>query len=256
MSHMATHWAMQLSGTLPSIEWKILMLLADCHNPSHGCFPSQKYLADNANIARSSVNRSLNSLEVKGLIKRVQRYCVETQSKRSTRYVLAIEKDQDDYDLADEIPMSQDRTYHVPQSDNPCPRIGQPHVPGSDINYVNNNQVIEPKKETNKLVSKKVGSRLPSEFEIPDEWLNWALSKGWEHSAALEEAEKFKDYWISKSGQNATKLDWFATWRNWLRNNQQHKIHNQNRKNGGSSNDQLSYTEQLQSLGYLDSGTD
>jgi len=27
----------------------------------------------------------------------------------------------------------------------------------------------------------------------------------------------FSDYWISKPGQYGLKLDWMATWRNWLR---------------------------------------
>lgn len=32
------------------------------------------------------------------------------------------------------------------------------------------------------------------------------------------ELEKFRDYWISVSGQRGVKRDWDATWRNWLRN--------------------------------------
>lgn len=30
------------------------------------------------------------------------------------------------------------------------------------------------------------------------------------------ETEKFRNYWRSKSGKDATKLDWPATWRNWM----------------------------------------
>jgi hypothetical protein len=30
------------------------------------------------------------------------------------------------------------------------------------------------------------------------------------------ETEKFINYWQSKSGKDATKLDWVATWRNWM----------------------------------------
>jgi hypothetical protein len=29
---------------------------------------------------------------------------------------------------------------------------------------------------------------------------------------------KFVDYWCSKSGKDATKVDWVRTWRNWIRN--------------------------------------
>ena len=34
----------------------------------------------------------------------------------------------------------------------------------------------------------------------------------------FDQYQRFKDYWTSKSGKDATKLDWVATWRNWLRN--------------------------------------
>ena len=31
------------------------------------------------------------------------------------------------------------------------------------------------------------------------------------------EAAKFSDYWHAKTGRDATKADWQATWRNWCR---------------------------------------
>jgi uncharacterized protein YdaU (DUF1376 family) len=31
-------------------------------------------------------------------------------------------------------------------------------------------------------------------------------------------AENFRDYWLAKSGVSATKVDWDATWRSWVRN--------------------------------------
>lgn len=31
------------------------------------------------------------------------------------------------------------------------------------------------------------------------------------------EAAKFADYWRAKTGRDATKADWLATWRNWCR---------------------------------------
>ena len=30
--------------------------------------------------------------------------------------------------------------------------------------------------------------------------------------------DQFKDYWASVGGTKGAKLDWFATWRNWVRN--------------------------------------
>lgn len=58
-------------------------------------------------------------------------------------------------------------------------------------------------------------SRLPQTFE-PD-W-GFAAGLGFEAADAALEFDKFRDYWTAKSGRNATKLDWAATWRNWMRN--------------------------------------
>lgn len=47
------------------------------------------------------------------------------------------------------------------------------------------------------------------------------LSMDWEPDASLNqdsfELAKFRDYWTAKAGKDAVKLDWDATWRNWLR---------------------------------------
>ncbi len=68
-------------------------------------------------------------------------------------------------------------------------------------------------KETPLRGSKK-GSRLPSDFE-PD--IGFALSEGLSSSQADTEAAKFRDFWIAKPGAGGVKLDWPATWRNWVR---------------------------------------
>jgi uncharacterized protein YdaU (DUF1376 family) len=62
-------------------------------------------------------------------------------------------------------------------------------------------------------------TRLPKDWRLPKSWGVWALQE----NPALTEtsvrkiADEFRDYWIAKSGPNATKLDWEATWRNWIR---------------------------------------
>lgn len=40
---------------------------------------------------------------------------------------------------------------------------------------------------------------------------------GWNSERLSQVSEKFRDYWLAKSGQSATKRDWFAVWRNWVR---------------------------------------
>lgn len=69
---------------------------------------------------------------------------------------------------------------------------------------------IEEKKPS---VSKK-GTRIPADFQ-PD--LDAAVTLGLRPEVAMVEAAKFKDYWIAASGAKGVKLDWPATWRNWVR---------------------------------------
>jgi hypothetical protein len=59
-------------------------------------------------------------------------------------------------------------------------------------------------------------TRLPENWSLPDEWRQESIGKG--ASAALidREAERFRNYWIAKAGPTASKLDWRATWRNWI----------------------------------------
>lgn|GEM_PF-6546295 len=63
------------------------------------------------------------------------------------------------------------------------------------------------------------GHRLPDDWTLPEEWRAWAVKeRKWEPSVVLEEAANFADYWHGVSGAKGTKLDWQATWRNWVRN--------------------------------------
>lgn len=63
------------------------------------------------------------------------------------------------------------------------------------------------------------GTRLPSDWELPDDWYEWAAHK-WA-SASIDEiwnqADVFRDYWTAQPGQKGVKTDWPATWRNWIR---------------------------------------
>lgn len=60
------------------------------------------------------------------------------------------------------------------------------------------------------------GKRFPKEVvEPPDEFIDFATVEG--HRAPHRAWASFRDYWLAKSGANATKKDWLATWRNWIR---------------------------------------
>lgn len=63
------------------------------------------------------------------------------------------------------------------------------------------------------------GSRLPPDWKLPKPWGEWALEnrKAWTPDHVRHVADSFRDFWIAKAGADAVKLDWQATWRNWVR---------------------------------------
>ncbi|WP_116082070.1 DUF1376 domain-containing protein [Tropicimonas sp. IMCC34011] len=65
--------------------------------------------------------------------------------------------------------------------------------------------------------SKKRGSRLTEDWRLPLDWGRWAVEQGMDEFSVRREADRFRDYWIGVSGKNGAKLDWLATWRNWIR---------------------------------------
>lgn len=77
--------------------------------------------------------------------------------------------------------------------------------------------VIKPDKlDTNVSMQNKRGTRLKDDWEPSQADLHHAFKKGLSDDTTREQAERFRDYWISKAGAGGVKLDWPATWRNWI----------------------------------------
>jgi hypothetical protein len=71
--------------------------------------------------------------------------------------------------------------------------------------------------------SRQRGSRLANDWVLPNEWEYWANKERPDLNAS-QVADQFKDFWCSKPGKDGTKLDWAATWRNWVRNQKSPKM--------------------------------
>ncbi|WP_273754099.1 YdaU family protein [Bartonella sp. MM73XJBT.G] len=81
------------------------------------------------------------------------------------------------------------------------------------------------------------GCRLPADFE-PD--YDFAIAEGLPPERVKVEIAKFRDYWRSKAGANATKTDWQATWRNWVRKAIEDLEKTKNTNNNGGNNGNFS----------------
>lgn len=63
------------------------------------------------------------------------------------------------------------------------------------------------------------GSRLPADWRLSTEQIEWAIGAqpSWDAEHALLIGEGFRDYWTARPGKESYKLDWEATWRTWVR---------------------------------------
>lgn len=90
------------------------------------------------------------------------------------------------------------------------------------VHPVQTELVAHPPKPTAKPSAPK-GKRLPADWVLPKAWGLWALQErpDWNEQDVRKSADIFRDYWVPKTGKDATKLDgmkgWEATWRNWVR---------------------------------------
>jgi uncharacterized protein YdaU (DUF1376 family) len=76
----------------------------------------------------------------------------------------------------------------------------------------------EPKKEREPRAT-----RLASDWELPEDWGHWAANARPDLDP-IKTAERFADYWRAKPGKDGRKLDWEATWRNWVRDERAPKV--------------------------------
>lgn len=64
--------------------------------------------------------------------------------------------------------------------------------------------------------------RTPQGHRLPEDWKPGRETQLWTREFAdrvdiTSEWSKFQDYWLSKAGAGARKLDWDRTWKNWVR---------------------------------------
>ncbi|WP_186083700.1 hypothetical protein [Burkholderia gladioli] len=122
---------------------------------------------------------------------------------------------------------------HLPAKANGLAKTGQSHLPGKANGVARTGKSLI-RADVNADGNPDGGraTRLPKDWTLKPETLEWTVAYtvklakeldewaggAWSGQHALFEAEKFRDYWTGKSGKDATKTDWPATWRNWVRN--------------------------------------
>jgi uncharacterized protein YdaU (DUF1376 family) len=101
-------------------------------------------------------------------------------------------------------------------------RTGVEHVLNeceTDEQLTNNHKPIT---NNHKPIKNIRGSRLSSDWIAPQEYIDFCNTERPDLDANFV-ADGFRDYWIGVVGAKGLKGDWFATWRNWVRRQEQGK---------------------------------
>lgn len=65
-------------------------------------------------------------------------------------------------------------------------------------------------------------TRLDPALQLPVDWAEFCKAERPDLNPSTT-FDKFRDYWTAKPGKAGTKLDWLATWRNWVREERQQR---------------------------------
>jgi hypothetical protein len=76
--------------------------------------------------------------------------------------------------------------------------------------------LLAPDSKTTTAQDRKRGTRIPDDFAVTPAMVAW-FRDHCPHVDGRSETDAFIDYWHGKPGREGCKLDWPATWRNWMR---------------------------------------
>jgi hypothetical protein len=201
----------------------VMMVLAEhCGIDANGdwsCFPSQGLIAGQVELSERQVRAILADFEVEGLVERHSRPSVTGRGRSSDRITLCVHAMGER--VLDQPEVSAGRSPDQPEVEaGPTGSLGRPTGSlGSTNRKPTSGEQLEQSggtERTTPLVPQR-GSRLSDSFAIDDVMRAWAAREVPGVDIDFETA-KFIDHWRGTPGARGRKLDWIATWRNWLRN--------------------------------------
>lgn len=208
MSVQAITWALSFDVESAS-EKAILLVLANYADGAGVCFPGQENIAKQAACSERTVRRVLESFEERGVIARVERR--RRDGSRTSDSIALTAFSQPATVSACAEPTGQSVTSNRPS----CPNLPD---------TVSGLTTFEPSEEPSGEKRER-STRLPEGWTPdPEDFLKALDLIGPDRAAA--ELEKFTDYWRAVPGAKGRKLDWPATYRNWIRRTAESKPRN------------------------------
>ena len=198
---------------LPAMQKIVLLMMANRFNEDQGvCWPSHETLAKECGMDRRSIIRQIDKLTCLGLIsviKNVHKNNLNSvnQYRLNLEKIGKLKKDKLNKTYSDTESLRSDRKSQ-----------GSDRESLGVVTESHTKLLIETIKEP---IKEKRDKKEKSATRINP---NWTLSEKNKEYCLLKRpdlnpditAEKFFNHWVSKPGKDASKLDWDATWRNWV----------------------------------------
>lgn len=218
MSYDATDWAMDLPLGNP-YDKLVLLNLAHHHNKDTGlCCPSVATIGERTGMKDRGIRSAIKRLCQQGLI------AIEGNTHRR-RYRLMFHGKLAAPDTATGDRLAASDTESA-ASETATSGVGRRLTRKQQGNNNLGADAPQPdmlagkaKDMTKPATTARHGTRLPADWQPPQDQIA-RIERELPQVDWRAETEKFRDYWIAKPGQHGTKLDWPATWRNWMRNAQ------------------------------------
>lgn len=225
---MVPAWLMAQKPSRAALAVYVTLALRGTFHPGVGeygdCHPSHSGVARAIGCDRSTVKRAIRELETLGALVRAAR-ADDRGDQTSSSYRLifgALVGPLPDVKSTggvthDPTPgVTHDPTPGSPMTPNPEPSYPEPIDPENDDSLRSSSVLAS--NET-KLAARRRGTRLPAGWAPGESAIAWTA----EHLRGTSvdpdrELDQFRDFWAAKAGENATKLDWTAAWRTWIRN--------------------------------------
>lgn len=187
----------------------VLVTLANRTDEAGRCWPSQELLSGECGVSIRALSDHLKALEDDGFISRDTQHRGRGNGSRTiyTLHVQALKlapENNAPAEIADAI---------LVECTGSTPRVTNHQEPS-----INGKGGAQPER-----ANSKQGSVLPADWFLPVEWASDARNIAIKANQSISdneieyEADKFRDYWVSKPGAAGRKLDWRGTWRNWVR---------------------------------------
>ena len=189
---------------LTATHLRVLCAIGSFTGKDQSAYPKQSTIAEVIGVTRETVNRAIKLLKERGYVDVADQYR-DDGGQRASLYSVRLDPCDDE--------VTPPVTHAITPKNDPIERYTD-----TDVSVLENAST-EPKKREVAPKSSARGARIrPNWTPTPKDYA-FASSEGMTREEINREADTFRDYWISASGRNAAKLDWEATWRNWIRRN-------------------------------------